>query len=204
MNPWAEAAIIAPTCLTAGFVLGVLYTHRKLAREVAVQVNEVKAWSRRWWQALVGVFVILCACLTAWSSATSQNADRGSRQAVAELSHQSQCLTSYANQLYDSLNPRQRANERLQNADKRFKRADQVFAEALSQLLADALDPNSSVEVRTNDAIALQRATEAKAAALKHANYISRRLEVARDQNPYPPPPKEVCPKRAPDDSTAP
>lgn len=173
--------------LSFGFVLGVRYQHHRLTREVNVHVRDIKPWLDRWGMYVVGVLLILIALLTYQSQ-------RASNQAVDEVTRQSACLTTYANRLYDSLTPRQHANEQLQRADQRFKRADQVFAEALGKLLSDALAGRSTEAQRTRDAIDLQRATEAKARALAHANAVSDRLNQKRAENPYPLPPKAVCP----------
>lgn len=189
MNPLL-LALLGACVFVAGFTFGLALglVIRKLPREAAMQVRDIKAWGQKRQMSLLGVFLILMAGLTYQSQ-------RESGGAVDAVRAQSACLTTYANQLYDSLTPRQKAAEALQNADKRFKKADQVFAEALGTLLSDAIGGTASEETRTQDAVDLQRATEAKARALAHANAVADRLSRKRAQNPYPAPPKEACPK---------
>lgn len=181
--------------IAIGFTLGVRYQHHKLTREVVMETQALKAWWRKRWTAIVGLFCIAMALLTYQSAHDSNRASETSTSALREVQAQSACLTSYANQLYDSLTPRQHAFDRLQRADRHFKRVDQKFAEALGKLLSDALGGKASEATRTQDAIDLQHATEAKARALAHANDVSDRLDRKRAQNPYPLPPKAVCPK---------
>lgn len=162
----------------AGFTLGLFFglttQHRKLTREVPVQVRDIKVWSRKRWPVLVGAFCVVMAFMTYQSQQDSGRANDASTGALHEVQAQNDCLTSYANQLYDSLSPRQAAAERLQSADQRFKKA-------VALLFRQDVDP------------------KVKEKRLRHAVQsnirLGDRLSRERAQNPYPPPPKQVCPK---------
>lgn len=169
-----EALIVGPVCYALGVLTVVRLWHRKLAREVAVQARGFKTWWDRWANVAVGLFMIVMALLIG-NSQLQHNDDQHA------LQKQSSCLTTYANQLYDSLNPRQSANESLQ-------RADEQFNDALVALLKVALSPNPDESVRRADALKL-------AAAAQHKQHVADMLSAERARNPYPPPPKKVCPK---------
>lgn len=85
------------------------------------------------------------------------------------LEQKYECLDDYANSLADSLEPRQTDNETLQ------EREQEAWA-AVAAVLAQE-DP---------DAKELKRAV---------ADYLeaAERLDTTRTENPYPPPPREVC-----------
>lgn len=194
--------------LVVGYALGVYTTlrwvkHRTItAREVEVQVRDVRDWLEkvnRWithWLAPLLLVVFLIAGYAVVQGSRNHSKDQsGIKAVVQQVQDQNDCLISFANRLYDSLSPRQKASEELQQADRRFKRVDQRFAESLSQLLTDARINHADQETLAHDAAVLQRTTEAKAKALAHANAVSNRLDRKRVQNPYPLPPKKVCPK---------
>lgn len=189
-----EAAVIAPTCLALGFVGGVKYQHHKLTREVAMQARGLKRLLDKWGMFGVGVFVIVATVLTYQSQQQASDAQRGHYADVAalkaqaakldvltqRLKAQSACLIRYANGNYDSLEPRQKAAKQLQAADNRFNDA---FVVVLNDIFA-APDPAKS----RADALALKAAASAK-------QMLANRLNAERAKNPYPPPPKKVCPK---------
>lgn len=168
-----EALIVGPPCWVLGVVTGVKIQHHKLTREVAVQVRDIKAWVKRRPLVVVGCFLVVMALLTYQSQ-------RESGTALHTVQDQSMCLTTYANQLYDSLTPRQSASEALQAADS-------AFNDALVTLLKEALSGHPDQTKAHADAVAL-------AAAAQHKQSVADHLSTERAANPYPPPPKKVCP----------
>ena len=96
----------------------------------------------------------------------------GVRVGYQVLSDKVSCFDAYANDLADSLEPRQRATEDLQDADVEVTHAIKV-----------ALTPGHD----KRDVAALQDAIAAKAR-------MQARLEVQREANPYPSAPRKVCP----------
>jgi hypothetical protein len=85
--------------------------------------------------------------------------------------HQTDCLTQYANELYDSLQPRQVSAQKLQHADIAFKRS-----------VAALLEPGHD----SRDLVAVRK-------ALAHNTQVADRLTTSRQANPYPPPPRRIC-----------
>lgn len=167
-----------PAVFVLGFVsgvfVGVKVQHRQLAREAVMQVRKVKTWWDAWGMSVVGALLLVIALLM-WQS------QKDSGRALREVQRQSGCLTTYANQLYESLAPRQKASEALQEADEDFN-------DALVALLTDSLSVSPDRDQVHKDAVALQKAAQ-------HKQQVSAQLSEKRAQNPYPAPPKEVCPK---------
>jgi hypothetical protein len=157
-----------------GFVIGVRYQQHRLAREVAVQTDEMKGWYRRRWPLLVGAFCILMALLTYQSSRESGQARDVSLSALREVQRQNVCLTNYANRLYDSLSPRQESIEQLGDADIAFKKA-----------VLRLFDQKISQDKRSHD---LRSSVQANIRLFEHLSH-------ERASNPYPSPPKQVCPR---------
>lgn len=95
----------------------------------------------------------------------------GVRVGYSLVRHDVSCFNDYANDLADSLEPRQHAAKQLERADKRQDRA-----------ILRALTPGAT----RRDFIAVREATEAK---------LTKRRELAteRRENPYPDAPREVC-----------
>lgn len=95
----------------------------------------------------------------------------GVRVGYSLVQHDVSCFNQYANDLADSLAPRQTAAKQLELADKRQDRA-----------IQRALTPGAT----RRDFIAVRKATEAK---------LAKRHELAleRKENPYPDAPREVC-----------
>jgi hypothetical protein len=163
----------------AGFALGVLVgitaQHRNLAREVVVQARDVKAWLDKWGMYVVGALLIVIALLTYQSQRDSSASRVVSGTALSEVQQQNTCMTTYANRLYESLTPRQQAAESLQGADN-------AFAQTLLRLLTKpSTNPDVNKKVLTR--------------SVKHKIAVADHLSRERAANPYPPPPKVVCPK---------
>lgn len=95
----------------------------------------------------------------------------GIRVGYQVLDNKVACFDKYANDLADSLAPRQKATEDLQDADKRVTLAIQA-----------ALVPGRD----KSDLAELKAANAAKAR-------MQQRLEQQREENPYPDAPREVC-----------
>lgn len=182
-----EALIVGPPCWVLGVVTGVKIQHHKLTREVVVQVRDIKAWLQKRQMVVLGVFLIVMALLTYQSQRDSSDSQHksdealaGLRTVVVELQVQNSCLATYANQLHSSLVPRQHAAKQLQAADNLFNDA---FVVVLTDIFGGASQAQSKA-----DALALKDAASAKQA-------LADRLNHERSVNPYPPPPKKVCPK---------
>lgn len=169
-----EAAVIAPISFALGVVVGVRIQHRKLTREVVVQARRLKTWLDRWLMLVVGGFMIVVSVLV-WNGQRQHDDDQRQLQA------QSACVTQYANRLYDSLTPRQAASESLQAAD-------EAFNDALVTLLKDTLSAHPVQATSRADAVALAKAAQ-------HKQMVADQLSTERADNPYPSPPKKVCPK---------
>lgn len=95
----------------------------------------------------------------------------GVRVGYQVVANKMSCLDTYANDLADSLTPRQRATEDLQAADKQ-----------VSVAIKAALTPGHD----KRDLHALQDAVAAKVR-------MQNRLDAQRNANPYPDAPREVC-----------
>lgn len=83
------------------------------------------------------------------------------------------CLTQYANRLHDSLAPRQATAQELQDADIAFKHA-------VAELFVPGHDKADIARVK--------RTLAANTA-------IADNLNKKRDAHPYPPSPRQVCPR---------
>lgn len=139
--------------------------------------NAVNAWLARW---LAAVLVILFAVATFSVVSGEQHHSQDTaqiRSLVGRLQMQNDCLTSFANQMYDSLHPRQSASEALQGADT-------AFNVALLKVINDALTGDPAAHA---DALVLKARLEAKTG-------LAESLSRDRARNPYPSPPKKVCP----------
>lgn len=95
----------------------------------------------------------------------------GVRVGYQVLNGKVECFDQYANDLADSLEPRNSANQELATADK-----------ARDEALVDLLEPG-------NDAADNQAFIEANDAKVE----IQDKLAETRAKNPYPDPPREVC-----------
>lgn len=194
------------TVFLAGWLVGVFtgtrITHHRLTQEVTVQIHQMSRWLDRVNAALarrLALIVVLILLVAGYSIIHGQRQGARDQAAIraqaATAKVQADCVTQYANRLYESLAPRQRAAKRLQAADTAYKSADAVVNAALLQLLRDALVTHPNPNRNKQDAVVLKGALAAKQRAATRANDLADQLNEERVRKPYPPPPKEVCPK---------
>lgn len=176
-----------------GYVVGVATTllllrHHHVTREVAVQLRrDAMGWLERinqWvthWLALILVAIFIVTGYSIHKGSSQHSADESKiRGLVTAQGDQNTCLTQFANRLYDSLSPRQKASESLQ-------RADNAFNDALVALLKDSLTSGTTMGQQLSDAEQLQ-------AAAQHKQDVAAHLNAERAHNPYPSPPRKACP----------
>lgn len=176
-----ELCIVIPLVSFAsyefGFASGAKVEHRRLTREVIVKDAKAKIlWllDATTDKRAVGAFLIVMAVLV-------YQGKHDSNKALHQEQAQSACLTTYANGMYDSLHPRQAASEALQRADNKFN-------DAMVRLFQDALAKNPDPARTRADVVAISKAAQ-------HKQAVAASLSTERAQNPYPQPPKKVCPK---------
>jgi hypothetical protein len=182
---WHEF-VLGGTCVVLGYALGVAtgvrFERQRLTREVVMEVREAQAWVRRrvtvW--TVIAVLMLVIAAQGVMSARAHQEDQAGIRGLVMDLQRHDACLTAYANQLHDSLAPRQRASKRLQAAD-------EAYNGALLALLTDAAHKAPQGKIRLDAKVLRQSA--------RHKQDVAAQLNRERARRPYPSPPKDVCPK---------
>lgn len=154
---------------TAGYLIGCYDTRRRLAtnaREITVDIRtKFRDFIRGPLPLTIAVVALLGVGvqITISSAQGNRDDDFRNRQVV--------CLNAYANQLYDSLKPRQTSAELLQAADQRFNHA-----------VVNLFEPGNDKA----DVARVRRAAEAK-------QRLADQLTHERAANPYPQPPRAVC-----------
>lgn len=155
----------------AGRMSGAIAQDRKPTRGVAVDVKAVGSkldrFNRGPWVLTLTCVILIAIGVQAGISAQQHNSDSRGREALKS------CVAQFENRLYESLKPRQAAAQRLQAADSEFNRA--VLA-----LFKPGHDKADVARVK---------------AAAHHKQRVADSLTRLRDRNPYPAPPKKVCPQ---------
>jgi len=194
--------------LLLGYLGGVYSTlrvvkHRRLTtQEAMLPFRDLRAipsraneWLKRWFAPIV-IALFAISAFSVYQGSHNHNADQRSFSAqgqqlvhqqhrlkhlVQALKHQNTCLVQFANRTHDSLVPRQTAAKRLQ-------RADNVYNQRMQTLFSDFLrTPLDQIKIH-KDFLRVNAALSAKIA-------LAAELNRDRARNPYPPPPKKVCPR---------
>lgn len=173
MNAWLEVVGIA-AAFVVGYLVGrisaAVAQDRKPTREVAVDVREVSnrldRFNRGPWLVTLAAFVLIAIGIQAGISAQQHSQDASRIQALAT------CVAQYENRLSVALPPVRSASRQNDSADIEFKRA--VLA-----LFAPGAGHKEVAAVKR---------------ALAHNIDVYDHLGHVRQANPYPTPPKKVCP----------
>ena len=160
---------------TAGLVLGIKVQHRKLIREAAVQVRDIKTWVDKWQMSIVSLFMVATALLI-YHGQQQHNEERAEdtakiARAAAQVKQLGECVAAYDNRLSASLQPVRKASKRNGAADIEFKRA-------VAALFIPGHDKRDIAAVKKT---------------LHHNLAVYDSLTREREKNPYPSPPKKVC-----------
>lgn len=154
-----------------GFLAGVLTTrlirHKDTIQEAPVTPPPSHKRHRLTLLHVIGMVLIVLTCA---SSVQAWQAQRDNERLTQDNARLAQCLASYSNAIADAIEVRSKASSEAQQAQDEMWRT----------LLQLSPGPESQAKARK-----------------VFQDYLDKRAQVAKAQqtNPYPPPPREVCPE---------